>query len=147
PYFGDGGFGLLGLTAHFVTSSRSSVYVTLPVYSFAGGFLDGTIEGFHRMFGLDNGPRQLAARNRSQAVLSLGGLHTSYLEPPIQAGVGDPVVGMRYLWRPGRRWGVVLDGAAKLAWDGERSFLSTGTNDYGLQASLQGKFKRQGIYF
>ena len=46
----------------------------------------------------------------------------------------------------GSRWGLVLDGAAKIAWSGERLFLSTGTDDFGLQASLQGKFTRQAVY-
>ena len=69
---------------------------------------------------------------------------TSYLEPPIEAGVGDPVLGLRHSWPVGRRWTVVLDGAVKIAWLGERSFLSTGTHDLGLQTSLQGKFARQG---
>src|SRR5262249_43034834 len=145
-YYVDGEFGLLDLTFHYSVSRDASVYVTLPVYSFAGGFLDGGIEGFHDTFGLDNGPRELVARGRSQAVLSLGGLHTFYLEPPIEAGIGDPVVGARYSWPVGHRWTFVLDGAVKIAWLGERSFLSTGTHDLGLQASLQGKFARQGFY-
>ena len=63
-------------------------------------------------------------------------------------GFGDPVFGLRHAWMPRTtRWAVVVDGAAKIAWRGERQFLSTGTNDYGLQVSLQGKFERQGAYF
>ena len=34
----------------------------------------------------------------------------------------------------------------RTAYRGERLFLSTGTNDYGLQLALQGKFRRQAIY-
>src|SRR5262245_6302534 len=146
-YYVDGEFGLLDLTFHYALSQQTSVYTTLPVYSFAGGFLDAPIEGFHRTFGLDNEPRELVARNRSQAILSIGGLQTSYLEPPIEAGVGDPVWGLRHYWPLDERWGVVLDGAVKVAWLGERPFLSTGTHDFGLQTSLQGQFERQGVYF
>jgi len=80
--------------------------------------------------------------------LSLEGLHSSFLEAPIEGGLGDPVIGMRHFWAMGEsRWGLVLDGAAKFALRGERSLLSTGTNDFGLQVSMQGKFRRQGIYF
>src|SRR6266446_1235781 len=50
-YYVDGEFGVLDLTFHYALSSRTSVYSTLPLYSFGGGFLDGTIEGFHSLIG------------------------------------------------------------------------------------------------
>jgi len=146
-YYVDGEVGLLDLTVHYGLTERSSLYLTIPVYSFRGGFLDSTIEGFHDTFGFDSGERNLVARNRSQTVLSLGGLRATFLEPPVDSGVGDPVLGGRYfLPLQSPRWGLVFDGAAKFALRGERSFLSTGTHDLGLQASLQGKLRRQGIY-
>jgi len=147
-YYVDGEFGLLDLTFHYGLTRRSSVYLTLSAYDFTGGFLDGTIEGFHRTFGLDTEGRDLVARNRFQGVLAVEGIQTSFLAPPIDGGLGDPVIGLRHTWRlRGPRWGLVLDGAVKIAWRGERLFLSTGTDDYGLQASLQGKFQRQAVYF
>src|SRR5882762_5582632 len=147
-YFVDGEFGLLDLTLHYGITRRSSVYLTLSAYDFTGGFLDGTIEGFHRTFGLDTGGRNLAARDRFQGVLSVEGIKTSFLAPPIEGGLGDPVIGLRHTWPlSSSHWGLVLDGAVKIAWRGERLFLSTGTDDYGLQASLQGKFSRQAVYF
>src|SRR6266581_3623640 len=146
-YYVDGESGLLDLTVHYGVTHRSSVYLTISAYDFTGGFLDRTIENFHDAFGLDTNGRDLVARNRSQTVLSLGGLRTSFLDPPTEGGLGDPVMGARTFWPlRGRRWGLVIDGAAKLALRGERSFLSTGTNDFGLQASLQGKFRHQGVY-
>lgn len=147
-YYVDGEIGLLDLTLHYAPTRRSSVYLTLPVYDYTGGFLDGTIEGFHDTFGLDNAGRDAVARNHFQGVVSFGGERVSVLDPPSGSGLGDPVVGVRHHW-PLResRWRLVVDGAAKLALRGERPFLSTGSNDYGLQASLQGKLGRQGIYF
>ena len=146
-YYVDGEFGLLDLTFHYGLTRRSSVYLTLSAYDFTGGFLDGTIEGFHRTFGLDTEGRDLVARDRFQGVLSVEGIKTSFLSPPIEGGLGDPVIGLRHTWPlSGSRWGLVLDGAVKIAWRGERLFLSTGTDDYGLQASLQGKFSRQAVY-
>jgi hypothetical protein len=147
-YYVDGEFGLLDLTLHYAIARKTSIYLTLPAYSFAGGFLDSTIDNFHEMIGAGTDGRDLVARNRFQTVMSLEGLQMSFLEAPIDGGLGDPVIGMRHTWSlPGKRWGVVLDGAAKLALHGERSLLSTGTTDFGLQASLQGKFRRQGVYF
>ena len=147
-YYVDGEFDLLDLTLHYGVGRRTSVYLTLSAYNFTGGFLDRTIENFHRTFGLESNGRDLVARNSFQVVTSLDGVRQSFLDPPTGGGLGDPMVGMRHSWRlPGSHWGVVLDGEAKFALRGERLFLSTGTNDYGLQASLQGKFRRQAVYF
>jgi len=147
-YYVDGEFGLLDLTLHYAIARRSSVYLTLPAYSFTAGFLDRTIENFHDLIGNGSDGRDLVARDQFQTVLSLKGLRSSSLDPPIEGGLGDPVLGWRHFWPvPASHWGFVLDGAAKFALRGERSFLSTGSNDYGLQGSLQGKFRRQGIYF
>lgn len=146
-YYVDGELALLDLTFHYAVSSRSSVYLALPFYDFTGGRLDSTVEGFHSAFGLGDAGRDLVARNRFQAVASLGGERISILDSPVDGGVGDPVVGARYHWPLGEsRWRLVVDGAAKLALRGERPFLSTGANDYGLQASLQGQFDHHGIY-
>lgn len=147
-YFVDGEFGLLDLSFHYAVTHRASVYFTIPVYDFAGGLFDGAIESFHDNFGFDAAGRDLVARNRFQAILSLDGSPSFYLEPPVSWGVGDPVLGMRHAWAlGGSRWGLVLDGAAKLALRGARPLLSTGTNDFGVQGSLQGRFSRQAVYF
>lgn len=146
-YFVDGEIGLLDLTFHYGITRQVSAYVTVPVYDFTGGFLDSTIDGFHQRFGFGTEGRDLVARNRFQAVASLRGQRVAVLGPPVHDGVGDPIVGVRRAWPlPGSPWALVVDGAAKIAVRGKGSFLSTGSNDYGLQASLQGKFARQGIY-
>ena len=138
-YFVDGEIGLLDLTFQY-----GFAYVALSVYDFTGGFLDSTVDGFHDSFGLGNAGRDLVQRDRFQAVASFQGQRVAFLAPPA-SGLGDPVIGIRRSW-PLRSWTVVLDGAAKLALRGERPGLSTGSNDYGLQASLQRRLGRQGIY-
>src|SRR6058998_1210405 len=98
-YYVDGEFGLLDLTFHYALMRRSSVYLTLSAYEFTGGFLDGTIDGFHRAFGLDPNGRDLVARNRFQDLLSLpagrrrhgrpGDRHAPFLATPtfaVEAG-------------------------------------------------------------
>lgn len=50
-YFVDGEIGLLDLTFHYGVTRQVSVYLTIPVYSFTGGFLDSTIDDFHQRFG------------------------------------------------------------------------------------------------
>jgi hypothetical protein len=146
-FYVDGEFGLLEVTAHYRVANRTSVYLTLSAYDFSGGFMDGTIEGFHNTFGLGTAGRDLASRRKFQTVMSLEGVQMKSLDAPAD-GLGDPVLGLRHDFPLGAsRWHLVLSGESKVAWRGERLFLSTGTNDYGLQTSLQGKFRRNAVYF
>ena len=146
-FYLDGEFGLLEGTFHYRVLRRTSVYLTLSAYDFSGGFMDGSIEGFHNAFALENAGRDLVSRGQFQTVLALGGVESSSLEAPVGFGLGDPVIGLRQaLPLGGSRWSLVLSGEIKVAYRGERAYLSTGTNDYGLQFALQGKFDRQAIY-
>jgi hypothetical protein len=147
-YYVDGEISEMDLTFHYGITQRSSIYLTLPLYDFTGGFLDSTVEGFHGTFGLGSQGRDLVARDRFQAVATFGRGRTAVLDSPVTNGWGDPVIGLRHSWPVGEsHWNLVVDGAAKIALRGERPFLSTGSNDFGLQASLQRKLRRQGIYF
>jgi uncharacterized protein DUF3187 len=147
-YYVDGEFDLLEATFHYRVRRRMSVYVTLSAYDFTGGFMDGTIEGFHDSMNIENAGRQYVSRGRFQSVMEIGGAQSSSLAAPLEFGLGDPVIGMRQAFPlDGRRWTLVLSGEVKVAWRGEREALSTGTNDYGLQAALQGKFDRRAVYF
>ncbi|HKQ97930.1 MAG TPA: DUF3187 family protein [Candidatus Polarisedimenticolia bacterium] len=146
-YYFDGEAALFEATLHYALTDRTSVHLTLAFYSFAGGFLDSTIEDFHGRFGLDNGGRDLAPRDQLQFVTSVDGKGASSFEAPVDGGFADPVVGIQTsLPLGGSRFKLVLAGEAKIAWRGDRLFLSTGANDVGVQASLQGMFDRQGIY-
>lgn len=146
-YFVDGEVSELDLTVHYGISRRSSVYLWLPLYDFTGGFLDGTVEGFHSTFGFGSQGRDLVARDRFQTVATFGRGDAAYLDSPVENGWGDPVVGVRHSWPVGEsQWSLIVDGAAKIAVGGERPFLSNGSHDLGLQASLQRKYRRQGIY-
>lgn len=145
-YFFDGEIALLDLTFHKGVTERASVYFTLPVYDFTGGWFDSTVEGFHETFGLGNAGRDLVARDRFQAVASLGGQNVTVLDRELEGGMGDPTLGLRYAWPLRSSWTLVLDGAAKIALQDVDSFRSTGGNDFGVQLSLQRKLRRQGIY-
>lgn len=146
-YFFDGEIALLDFTFHYGVTERSSVYLTLPVYDFTGGWFDSTVEGFHSTFGFGSAGRDLVPRDRFQAMASLGGRRVTILDNKLSGGLGDPVFGLRYAWPvPRSAWTLVLDGAAKLALQDVDTFRSTGGNDFGVQVSLQRKLRRQGIY-
>lgn len=146
-YYVDGEFGLLEATVHYRLRPATSVYMTIPAYDFSGGFMDGAIEGFHDTFALGSDGRDRVARDHFQAVVAIDGSRLALLEAPVDSGIGDPVIGVRQAIPFGlSRWNLVLSGEAKIAWSGERMFLSSGSNDYGVQAALQGKYRRQAVY-
>src|SRR6185436_8167552 len=70
-YYVDGEFGLLETTFHYRVRRTTSVSLTLPAYNFSGGFMDGTIEGFHDTFGLGNAGRDWVDRDRFQTIVAL----------------------------------------------------------------------------
>jgi hypothetical protein len=147
-FYVDGEFGLLEVTGHYRVAAHTSVYVTLSAFDFTGGFMDPVIEGFHNTFGFDPAGRDLVARHQFQTVVSLEGVKTVELAAPFNFGLGDPVIGVRHATPLGAsHWGLVTSGEAKIAWRGQQPFLSTGSNDYGVQLSLQGKYGKQAVYF
>ena len=136
------------VTLHYKFSPRLSGYLITSAVSYEGGFLDATIESFHRAFGLSTFGRPAAARNdvnviydlKSSSFASLGGAPTS-------GGLLDPTIGLRYSGiQLGRAWQLSFEGAVKLALDGERRLLSTGRTDYGLQAAARWRGARQAFY-
>jgi hypothetical protein len=146
-YILDGELGLADLTLHYRVSDHIGVYGTLPYYSFAGGFLDGTIESFHDNFGFNTAGREFVERNRFFILAKIGDTRLLVLDEPQEDELGDPVFGVRYsLFETPKKWNLIVEGAAKVALGSDQRLVSSGTNDYGLQATLQRFFKKQALY-
>ena len=145
-YMVDGELGLIDLTLHYRATDRLAFYGTIPYFRAGGGFLDGTIENFHRNFGFDTADREFVPKDQLRVVADLEGGSLVLDEPP-DPQIGDPVLGARYVVRSVRhRTAVVLEGAAKLGVHGDNSVFATSTNDYGLQLLLQRAFTRHAFY-
>ncbi len=146
-YLVDGEFGLADLTLHYAVTRRLRAHATLPYYFFDGGFLDNTVETFHRRFGLDNKGRELTPHGEFRMAAHLNGKDPVILFRPPGNGLGDPVLGARYsLFVVPETWNLVVEGAAKVAIATSNQFISSGHNDYGVQATLQRFFPRQALY-
>jgi hypothetical protein len=139
---------VVDVTLHHKFSPHLSGYLIASAVSYEGGFLDSAIERFHQAFGFGTFGRPAVARNgvnliydlKSASFASLGGAPTS-------GGLLDPTLGLRYSGiQLGRAWQLSFEGAVKLAVGGERSLLSTGRSDYGLQATAQWRGARQALY-
>jgi hypothetical protein len=149
-YYIDGELGLADLVIQRRISEYWSAYLTVPYLHYGSRLLDSTIESFHDTFGFTQQGRDLVARDRFQMFYKIGGVQHAQLRRTINGGFGDPVIGIRYsLPEPRFGWDVVIEAAAKIAIDGRRFLLSTGENDYGIQATLQrrlGSTGRHAVY-
>lgn len=145
-YLVDGEYGLLDLTLHHRLNSHFGLYATVPYFFFNGAVLDDPIEKFHSLFGFSNSGREYVPFNRWQAIVDLQGTQLVINRPP-ENGFGDPVFGVRYSLKENpRKWNLVAEAAAKIARQDARTFISSGSSDYGLQLSYQRFFKRNALY-
>jgi hypothetical protein len=138
----------IDVTMHYRFSSHLSGYLVTSAVSYEHSFLDGTVEQFHDAFGLSSYGRPAVARNGVNLLFDLkSDSYASLGRSPTSGGLLDPTIGFRYSGiQLGRAWSLSLEGAVKLALDGERALLSTGHSDYGLQASAQWRGARQAFY-
>ena len=138
-YLVDLELGLVDVTLHYKLAEHWSVNATISGMRYSGGFLDGTIEDFHKAFGLSSFGRPAVARNSVNVILDLKSANTPFLlNAPPDGGVLDPTFGVRYsVAAAPSPWNLVLESAVKVPIDGQREFLSTGNTDVGLQATLQ----------
>lgn len=144
-YYVDGEIGYADLIVQRRMNDYWSAYVTMPYITYGRGLLDSTIESFHDTFGFSSQGRDLVARDRFQIVYGIGEVRFAQLDRNTDGGFGDPVFGLRYsLPEPRFGWDVVVEVAAKIAFEGERFLLSTGRDDYGAQITLQRRLGRTG---
>ncbi len=139
---------MVDLTLHHQITPRLSAYLITSAVSYEGGYLDRTVEVFHRTFGLSTFGRPAVRHNDVNVIYDLES--TSYTQlggAPTSGGLLDPTIGLRYSGIPlGRAWEVSFEAAVKLPVDGRRLMLSTGRTDYGLQASAQWHGARHAFY-
>jgi hypothetical protein len=128
----------LDVTFHYKFADRWGGYLVLSGVHYGGGFLDGAIENFHDTFGFEDNARPRVRRDDVNLIADLKKANLAFTTAPTSGGMLDPTIGVRYSSsKQAKGWSYVLEAAAKLAWRGQRDFISTGKSDYGLQATLQ----------
>ena len=146
-YLVDLELGLIDVGLHRRLTEHWSVNATFSAVNYTGGFLDGTIEEFHKTFGFDSYGRSAVARNTVNVILNLKSAQTVFLNAHLDGGLLDPTFGLRYsVAAAPSPWNLVLEAAEKVPIDGQRDFLSTGHTDVGLQATLQRFAGRHAAY-
>lgn len=134
-------------TFHYKFAEHWTGYAIMTAISYTGGFLDSTIEGFHKTAGFSTFGRKAVARNQVNLIYDLKGAQVVSLGTLTDGGLADPTFGIRYTGfdMPGD-WAFSIESAVKVPIAGERTLLSTGKTDVGVQASLQRLWKRNALY-
>jgi len=137
----------LDLAVHYKLSSQWAIYAIATALSYGGGFLDPSIEQFHKTFGFSTFGRHALARNDVNVIYNFKGSQTVLLGGPSTSGFSDPTFGLRYSGfnLPGR-WRMSVETAVKVPLDGERLLLSTGRTDYGAQVSVRRLGRRNALH-
>ena len=137
----------LDLTFHYKFSHDWTGYFIASFVSYQGGFLDSTIESFHKTFGFSDFGRPAARKNDVNLIYDLKSASVVSLGSPTDGGYTDPTIGVRYVgFELPEPWHLALEAAVKIPVGGERFLLSTGRADYGLQASVQHRGARHTWY-
>jgi hypothetical protein len=137
-YLVDLELGLVDVILHRKLTDHWGVNATISGVHYSGGFLDSTIENFHKTFGFNSFGRPAVARNSVNVILDLKNAPPLALNSTPDGGLLDPTFGLRYsVAAAPSPWNLVLESAVKVPIDGQRDFLSTGNTDVGLQATLQ----------
>jgi hypothetical protein len=146
-YLVDAEVGTLDAIVHYKVADDLAVYAILSGISYTGGFLDGTIESFHKTLGFSSFGRPALSKNKVNLVYDLKSAQLVSFGSPTSGGFLDPTLGARYagIKLPGP-WAMAVEAAVKVPIDGERQLLSTGHVDYGLQASVQRRGAHHALY-
>ena len=145
-YYFDGEVALYDFVVRKKLTQGLELFATASYIGYGRTGLDQTIEDFHSTFHYGQQGRDLVARNQFQTVYKIGDARITQLDRATLSGWADPVIGAR-LSLPDLipNWNFVLEGAAKISVDGDRFLLSTGRNDYGMQAAIQHSWGRQAL--
>jgi hypothetical protein len=132
---------------NYQLTDRWGAYAILSGASFGGGFLDGTIEAFHKLIDAPRFGRPAAERNDYNVLFDLKSSQYAAFESPGRGGLLDPVIGARYtMTSADERWRMSLESAIKIPLSNESAALSTGRTDVGAQMSLQRFSGKHAVY-
>jgi hypothetical protein len=137
----------LDVAINYQLTDHWGAYLIVSGASFGGGFLDSTIESFHRAIDAPRFGRPAAAQNDYNVIFDLKSSRYAAFEAPSAGGLLDPVLGLRYTATfADERWRISLESAVKVPLSNRSAALSTGRADVGAQLSVQRFSGRHALY-
>jgi Protein of unknown function (DUF3187) len=136
-YLVDLELALLDIAYNRKLTPHLGMYAVLSVASQAGGFLDSSIESFHKSLGIGSAGRQYVTRDQVNIFYKLKDRQVTLLDMTAEDAFLDPVFGLRYATSTERKASnLVFEVAIKLPIRNADAF-STGRFDAGVQTTGQ----------
>jgi hypothetical protein len=119
------------------------VGLQLPLVNFDGGFLDGLIQDYHKLFGFPNGGRESVPNNQFTYRVSNRG-QTLYSVNPQSFGLGDLSLYLKHriFSESGKKPGVSFRITFKTPTGNRNKGLGSGSPDFHLDLALEKSYKR-----
>lgn len=145
-FYIDGEFDLVGLGVHYALSEQWVASLHLSYLRYGGGFLDGTIYGFHDAFGLRQAGRQYVLDDQYQLFYKDDGGSFSLASELTSGGLTDPVISFSYNFpQTWRKWSLGVEAGLKIPLADEAALLGTGSYDFGFQWTVQRRWRKRAL--
>lgn len=138
----DGETARLALSARYGLGDLWNVGVELPWVRHSGGFLDGFIVDWHKLWGFPQNGRDKAPRNRIEYRYTRNGNTLLDLDSTAD-GPGDVVLSARRRLLDGARTAMVFDTQVKLPTGDPRKLTGSGAADAGAGLEVSRRWRRR----
>ncbi len=146
-YFTDGEVTRTSVALRRGIGHGLEVSVTAPLLRFDGGSLDGIVEDFHHTFGLSQGGRTGAPRDRYTVYLRDAAGREVFRKVASGTRLGDVALGVKLKLPIGSdHWNMAVENAVELPTGNEKDLYSTGGVDFGTQLLVTRYFARSCIH-
>ncbi len=148
-FFFDGEILRSSFNFYFGINDHLQVGVEAPYLTERGGVLDGSIENFHKNFGLTNAGRDNFPQDAFQYALTAGGEGLFQGDAPAGSGLGDITVRIKskILKDRGRQPALAIAAAYKFPTGDVEQFRGSGHPDYGVNLLLSKRVSRRGFVY
>lgn len=121
----------LRFSAAYAFNERWSLRGSISHLSIGGGFLDDTIEGYHRLFGFDNGDRGLLGTEAPSIRVELDGTTLHELDSDT-SGIGPLLIDLTRNWTYGENSQAGVSLGSKWSTGSPSKLTDTGSTDFSL---------------
>jgi hypothetical protein len=146
-YFADGEVTRTSVALRRGIGSGNEIAITLPLLRFSGGDLDGIVERFHGAFGLDDGGRIGAFRNRYTVYVRDASGREVFRDVATGTKLGDVALSLKTaIPIHSKRWKAAAETVVELPTGDRQNLFSSGGADYGTQLLVTRYFSRSCIH-
>lgn len=142
----DGELNVIDLGVHYGLTPRLSLSLRLGYLGYSGGFMDSFIQEFHDLFGIGQAGREYIGKGGFQILFMNDGESEVFYNRPSSGGFTDPMFSLTYSFpEKWKGWSFSVEGAVKPPIADEDVWLSSGSWDFGVQATAEKIWRKDAL--